>query len=831
MKQRVTNIIQKVCGHTFILMAIFSALQGNGLLEERLALYQPMREKLIITVVQATDSSASYKKNLDSLFSQRYQNFHIIYIDDCSTDGTAQLVADYTALRGMQSKITIILNTQRRYALANLHEVVQSCPDNAIITQINGDDWLEHNRVFSLLNKVYSRGDVWATYGQCLTTPYPDSVIANNSFRKADWRPSQLQTFYAWLLKKINKDDLCYHGQFARDMADVALGLPLYEMAGKRLLYIPDSICSKNSASQLNDSKSHQAERQAMADYFKNKKSYKPLTTQPIPVHDMRPAQTVAQLPSLASSLKDFEPENEKHIFVVVASYNNAQWYRKNLDSIYGQNYSNYAVVYVDDCSTDRTGALVDEYVKICNQQSRTKIIHNTQRKGALENIYKSVQAINDEVIIVIVDGDDWLATPDALSLINKIYSRYDVWLTYGSYQTYNGIKIFPTFGGVLPEPIVEHNTMRQYSWVASHMRTFYAGLLKRVREEDLQFDGVFFDKAADLAIMFPMLEMAGKHSMHVPDVLYTYNGANVLNDYKVDRKRQLLLDCTIRLKQSYSPLPENTSFATRMEPDRTTEKLLADYQPLTKHPIAVVVLSYNNNAWYKKNMSSILTQDYENFSVVYADDNSPDGTAKLVEDYVNQINPAQPVTVIQNQERLRALGNMYKTINALPDETIVVLVDGDDWLAHNHVLSLVNKIYNKYDAWMTYGSFIPVPDYPFVVQPSITAKAMSQGTAPRKARLGTPHLRTFKAGLFKRIKKEDLCFASGKFFDVTGDLATILPMLEMAGPRAIFVPDTLYVYNMLNPLNDFRHDKIRQEGLEHLIRMRPAYEQLETLT
>ena len=38
---------------------------------------------------------------------------------------------------------------------------------------------------------------------------------------------------------------------------------------------------------------------------------------------------------------------SEKPLAIVVTSYNNAKWYKVNLDSIYKQNYSNYKVISI----------------------------------------------------------------------------------------------------------------------------------------------------------------------------------------------------------------------------------------------------------------------------------------------------------------------------------------------------------------------------------------------------------------------------------------------------------------------------------------------------
>src|SRR3990167_5715498 len=77
------------------------------------------------------------------------------------------------------------------------------------------------------------------------------------------------------------------------------------------------------------------------------------------------------------------QPVAEKPFVIIVPSYNNSAWYRFNLDSIFIQQYDNYRVIYIDDCSTDKTGKLVEQYIK--KQKNKDiALIKNTQRIGAL---------------------------------------------------------------------------------------------------------------------------------------------------------------------------------------------------------------------------------------------------------------------------------------------------------------------------------------------------------------------------------------------------------------------------------------------------------------
>ena len=47
---------------------------------------------------------------------------------------------------------------------------------------------------------------------------------------------------------------------------------------------------------------------------------------------------------------------------------------------------------------------------------------------------------------------------------------------------------------------------------------------------QDIMFEGKFVPVCGDVAIMLPMLEMAGFHSRFIPEVLYIYNCDNQIS-------------------------------------------------------------------------------------------------------------------------------------------------------------------------------------------------------------------------------------------------------------------------------------------------------------
>ena len=251
--------------------------------------------------------------------------------------------------------------------------------------------------------------------------------------------------------------------------------------------------------------------------------------------------------------------QGEKHIVVVVPSYNNSKWYQLNLSRIFDQKYSNYRVIYIDDCSDDNTGQLVEQFIKQSGHEHRVQLIKNKERKGAMYNLYQAIHSCDDKAIIITYDGDDWFKDGDALQTINRAYDDKNVWLTYGQFETFPGAHL-----GIchpMPDYIVNSHSYRKQEWFTSHLRTFYAGLFKKIKKEDMQDEkGNFYAVAWDQCFMFPMLEMARGRLKFIDKILYVYNQANPLNDFRVRCAEQLQCERVIRRKPAYEPLDEQVA-------------------------------------------------------------------------------------------------------------------------------------------------------------------------------------------------------------------------------------------------------------------------------
>ncbi len=246
---------------------------------------------------------------------------------------------------------------------------------------------------------------------------------------------------------------------------------------------------------------------------------------------------------------KDTSIKDNKYV-IIVPFYNVEKYISQCILSIKRQQHDNFKCYLIDDLSTDRTVEIAKQLV---DGDSRFELIQNEEKHYALGNIHKALKSpdIEDEDIIILLDGDDWFSTSKALLALNSAYEQ-DCLMTYGSYVLY-------PFGVLGPEPskypedVIKDNLYREDRWRASHLRTFKYHLWKNVSTKDLKDqNGEFYTMAYDQAIMLPLLEMARERAKYIDSVLHVYNKENPLNVDKLKAQEQARTALDIRKNKRY---------------------------------------------------------------------------------------------------------------------------------------------------------------------------------------------------------------------------------------------------------------------------------------
>ncbi len=127
------------------------------------------------------------------------------------------------------------------------------------------------------------------------------------------------------------------------------------------------------------------------------------------------------QLPRVAD-------ENPPLVTILVPNYNHAPYLRQRLDSIFAQTWTNFEVILMDDCSTDESREILEEYAARYSDKTRT--IFNTENSGgAFYQWEKGLRAAKGDLIWV-AESDDWCSA-NLLETLVPFFANPAVQLAY----------------------------------------------------------------------------------------------------------------------------------------------------------------------------------------------------------------------------------------------------------------------------------------------------------------------------------------------------------------------------------------------------------------
>ncbi len=133
------------------------------------------------------------------------------------------------------------------------------------------------------------------------------------------------------------------------------------------------------------------------------------------------------------------KPKQEYKFGVVIPNRNYGEWIEKCLNSILNQTYTNYEIIFVDDCSTDDSVKIAKSLLKKPHKVIELKQIRYTG--GARNEGYLNLSKDVDYVFCL--DSDDWLNDNKAFEEVNKALKNAPDVLFVGLAEYINGKETF----------------------------------------------------------------------------------------------------------------------------------------------------------------------------------------------------------------------------------------------------------------------------------------------------------------------------------------------------------------------------------------------------
>lgn len=122
------------------------------------------------------------------------------------------------------------------------------------------------------------------------------------------------------------------------------------------------------------------------------------------------------------------------YISVVIPCYNCEKLVTQTLDSVVNQTYGDFEVIAIDDCSTDDTYNVINEYSK---KDNRINVFKNGQNLGVALTRNKGVELASGE-FIAFLDSDDIWELNKLQKQIELLKNDNFIDLCYTSYTLYN---------------------------------------------------------------------------------------------------------------------------------------------------------------------------------------------------------------------------------------------------------------------------------------------------------------------------------------------------------------------------------------------------------
>jgi hypothetical protein len=175
----------------------------------------------------------------------------------------------------------------------------------------------------------------------------------------------------------------------------------------------------------------------------------------------------------------------------------------------------------------------------------------------------------------------------------------------------------------------------------------------------------------------------------------------------------------------------------------------------------------------------------------------------------------------------------------ATQKNSVVLILDADDWLIDKNALSYLAKLYQKEaeKLLLSYGESViwsgnkylkgssrlsvPFSNTPY------EKKTIKEGSY-RKEPFRVSHPMCFRTFLFKKIKLTDFKDEDGRWLRYSLDLAAFLPMLEMASGRFRVLKRPMSAYNIGSPNTNIKKNLFDFVRQDLIIRKKRPYEPIQ---
>ncbi|HVS13292.1 MAG TPA: glycosyltransferase family A protein [Thermoanaerobaculia bacterium] len=195
---------------------------------------------------------------IDSLRAQTWRDYTCSLVDDASTDGTLTRLREEIA----GDPRFCIQRCERRVWAAQARQLaISALPaprDHEIVVLLDADDWLLCEHALERIRDAHHQRGLLASHGRWRNERgeetvrregYPARVRVAAAYRRWPWIATHPRAFRYGLWRHVSDDELRgADGRYFRAATDLALFLPIMELAGARVGFIEGLLYGYNQA-------------------------------------------------------------------------------------------------------------------------------------------------------------------------------------------------------------------------------------------------------------------------------------------------------------------------------------------------------------------------------------------------------------------------------------------------------------------------------------------------------------------------------------------------------------------------------------------------------
>ncbi|HVX25704.1 MAG TPA: glycosyltransferase family A protein [Parafilimonas sp.] len=231
-------------------------------------------------------------------------------------------------------------------------------------------------------------------------------------------------------------------------------------------------------------------------------------------------------------------------VSVIIPNYNHAVYLKQRIDSVLNQSYTDYELIILDDCSTDNSKEIIEQYR---DNEKLTSIVYNEVNTGnSFKQWDKGIQLAKGKYIWI-AESDDWCEKNFLETIIAGMEKKENVVFGYCQSICVNdkGEIIFQSGYPRLEDYYPSDKFLEDFlcfgnavynASMAVFKKSFYLRISDTYKQFQFAGDKIFWaelSRLGDVYISGKLLNYFRKHSGDVSGKMYA-KGSNFIEEIKV---------------------------------------------------------------------------------------------------------------------------------------------------------------------------------------------------------------------------------------------------------------------------------------------------------